>query len=317
MTTKSTKSIPSSLKEYAHQVYEEINPGEDFTADLIGAPIAESKASSVKEYGTFTVTVPIEFTGTLESFDKQGTPTWIPKTHSKVGNHIVNDIYTGSDGNQYRRILVRAEIAHYRNGLPFSVGVKFNGIPNTSTVYGVDKDVDYPMLPESAGSPDERLHLNDWNEEGMKRLAEAGWSTFTEKDITDSVLEKGKIGWKLKDGSPILDFGVQRGQLNKENTLVIPSNRTKEKVYCVEAPIAQKLHNELINEYNGLPFHNPNGMSATLHRLDGEKWASGKVGGIGNSYNHPGLNPKTTVENVGVLLRLTYQNWGVRKNETN
>lgn len=306
-----------TFEECITETYNKLNPSAAKSGRIAMEPIGAS-LNEAKVYGhlkTYDIQIPINFSGTLTAFENNidDAIVWKPKeTTLKVGNAMKTDHITTENGDQYRRMLVEASIIGVQNTLPFPVGVKFSGLPISSSVYGTgDHDVDIVLRPESNDTTKINLHINDWGQEQLANLKETGWMHFQKGSIDASITEKGAAAWTMEEKSPIMLFGKQNGMLDKTNTYIIPIEKeANKKVYIMKADVASSIRDKLMAEYNKLPFHSPSAVSAKLVRIDNKKWSDTKVG-IGASVAHPALNPSKNTESVFLDVRLVYQNWKI------
>lgn len=262
--------------------------------------------------------VAISFHGSFNDFKQGVGNTWeMEQGSSKIksqGSEKPGDYVVGNDGHTYRRLLTNASIQNIKNSSPVAVGIKFIGLPVTShcLVKSGHPEVDLVIPPEThqLTQVNESIHENEWDAQGIMSIVEGGWASCGKEDVKNSILEKGKIGWKLTDISPIVGYAMSRRKINENTLFEIPDKKKGKITYLMDANLAENIERDLYRNFDTLPFHDPEGVKATLVRMDSpEKWTEPKIGG---SINHPTLRTSmSNPEYIGCELVLNYALWQI------
>jgi hypothetical protein len=260
---------------------------------------------------TETITMPIHFQGTLAHFSTPEGSKWTPGNsnsklvHVGVPTDLAGDfVKDKNDATMKRRVLSGAVVTHFGNSSPVPIGIKFSGLPVTNpcaTHHTTDVDLLIPPETKTLTQIDHKLYESHFDPSHPMKLINSGWGNITKQSIENSILSKMPVAWKLKTDSPIAEFLNYKGKINSDNFSTVGQSSAPE-AYLVRAPVAEEATRELLHELSQTPFHNPSGISATIHRLDAP-WTEPKIAG---SFNHPSLAPDHQPENICANLVLKY-----------
>jgi len=199
---------------------------------------------------------------------------------------VVNSDYvTGKDGGLFRMILHKVTAVNLQSTPGFEIGVKLDGIPITNrmiTRNGEEYDLILPVGGHMVAQ-DTVLYTNNlWDKARVENLVNRGLANLTLDSITKSVIEKSgptNNYWMLDPKSTLVQYTLSKYQDSQDinNVLVAVKDSKIGNALWMTAEIGAKMSAELIDIVKALPFHNPNTVSATLHRLDGRSWSDPNV----------------------------------------